>query len=166
MRDCRVSTIYEGTTQVQALDLLGRKIMLDQGRAMNAMIAEIDAFCEGHQAHARIGAHAQLLRGKLADWQALVGEVGSAAMKDPDEAGSASVDFLLYSGYVLVAWYWLRLVLTAEQKLANGGDVSFCQGKFKAADFYFARLLPRTLALATSIRAGGNSLMAMTDEEF
>jgi len=166
MRDCRVSTIYEGTTQVQALDLLGRKIMLDQGRAMNAMIAEIDAFCEQHQVHTRIGAHAQLLRGKLADWQALAGEVGTAAMKDPDEAGAASVDFLLYSGYVLLAWYWLRLTLAAEQKLANDGDAHFCQGKFKAADFYFARLLPRTLALAASIRAGGSSLMAVTDEEF
>jgi alkylation response protein AidB-like acyl-CoA dehydrogenase len=166
MRDCRVSTIYEGTTQVQALDLLGRKIMLDQGRAINALIAEIDTFCEQHQDHVRIGPHANTLRGKLTDWKALAGEIGVAAMKNPDEAGAASVDFLMYSGYVLVAWYWLRLVLAAERKLAEGGDANFCQGKFKAADFYFARLLPRTLALAASIRAGGSSLMAVADEEF
>lgn len=140
--------------------------MLDQGRAMNALIAEIDTFCEQHLSHARIGSHAHVLRGKLTDWQALAGEIGMAAMKNPDEAGAASVDFLMYSGYVLVAWYWLRLVLTAERKLEQGGDADFCQGKFKAADFYFARLLPRTLALAASIRAGGSSLMAVAEEEF
>lgn len=166
MRDCRVSTIYEGTTQVQALDLLGRKIMMDQGRAMNAMIAEIDAFCMQHKSHARIGGQTQILRGKLAEWQALVGEIGVAATKNPDEAGAASVDFLMYSGYVMVGWYWLRLVLAAERKLAEGGDANFCQGKFGAAEFYFARLLPRTLALAAGIRAGGSSLMAVADEQF
>ena len=89
-----------------------------------------------------------------------------AAMQNPDEAGAASVDFLMYSGYVLVAWYWLRLVLAAEQKLSRGGDVNFCHGKFRAANFYFARLLPRTLTLAAGIRAGGSSLMAVSDEEF
>ena len=54
----------------------------------------------------------------------------------------------------------------AEQKLASGGDADFCRGKFAAADFYFARLLPRTLALAASIRAGGNSMMAIAEQEF
>jgi alkylation response protein AidB-like acyl-CoA dehydrogenase len=166
MRDCRVSTIYEGTTQVQALDLIGRKIMMDQGRAMRELAEEIDAFCAGLESHARIGGEAKVLRTKLVEWQQLAAEVGAAAMKNPDEAGAASVDFLMYSGYVVVGWYWLRLVLAAEQKLASDGDADFCNGKFKAAAFFFARLLPRTQGLATAIRAGADSMMSFADAEF
>ena len=87
-------------------------------------------------------------------------------MKFPDEAGAASVDFLMYSGYVVVGWYWLRLVLAAERKLAAGGDADFCNGKCKAAAFYFARLFPRTLALAATIRAGADSMMGIVEVEF
>jgi alkylation response protein AidB-like acyl-CoA dehydrogenase len=166
MRDCRVSTIYEGTTQVQALDLLGRKIMMDQGRALRGLVADMDHFCDEHADHPRIGADTATLKEKLVEWQQLAADVSVAALRNPDEAGAASVDFLMYSGYVLVAWYWSRLVLTAEQKLATSGDPDFCHGKFKAARFYFERLLPRTLSLAACIRSGGESLMTMTDSEF
>jgi alkylation response protein AidB-like acyl-CoA dehydrogenase len=166
MRDCRVSTIYEGTTQVQALDLLGRKIMMDQGRALRGLVADMDHFCDEHADHPRIGADTATLKEKLVEWQQLAADVSVAALRNPDEAGAASVDFLMYSGYVLVAWYWLRLVLTAEQKLATSGDPDFCHGKFKAARFYFERLLPRTLSLAACIRSGGESLMTMADSEF
>lgn len=166
MRDCRVSTIYEGTTQVQAMDLIGRKVMLDKGVALTKQVADITALCEALAGHERIGEQAGLLHTKVQEWLELAGEIGRAALQRPEEAGSAAVDFLMYSGYVVVGFYWLKLVLAAEQRLAAGGDADFCQGKFKAADYYFTRLLPRTLALAASIRAGATDVMAMAESEF
>lgn len=166
MRDCRVTTIYEGTTQVQAMDLIGRKVMLDKGAALTSLVADIRAFCDAHIAHPRVSAHAASLRNKAQEWHQLAAETGMAALNAPDEAGAASVDFLMYSGYVVVGFYWLKLALAAEEKLAAGGDPGFCHGKFKAADFYFRRLLPRTLSLAVTLRAGAGSLMEMNEEEF
>lgn len=163
MRDCRVSTIYEGTTQVQAMDLIGRKVLGDRGATLHGLVEEIGAFCDQHAA---LGAHAQTLQAKLREWEQLAQGVGAAAAKNPDEVGAASVDFLMYSGYVLLGYYWLRLALTAETKLRAGGDADFCYGKLKTADYYFARILPRTLTLAASIRAGAASLMALSEREF
>jgi hypothetical protein len=86
-------------------------------------------------------------------------------MKSPDEVGSASVDYLMYSGYVVLAWMWGRMATLAKAKLTEGDDV-FYQAKVATAHFYFQKLLPRTASLKATIETGADSLMALSDEQF
>ena len=100
-------------------------------------------------------------------WGALTQKIGMAAMKNPDEVGAASVDYLMYSGYVTLAYFWLRMALVAEQKLAAGaGEAAFYQAKLQTAHFYFARILPRTLSHEVAMLSGADNLMAMKAGDF
>lgn len=156
-RDARIALIYEGTTQIQALDLLGRKVMMDGGAALTELVGRIEVTCTGLWDDALLGGHARMLREVSREWLELAGGIGERAAKDPQEVGAASVDFLMYSGWVLLAWCWLRMVDAARR-----GDVEtdpFLSGKLRTADFFFERLLPRTRSLAITIRAGAGSLM-------
>ena len=160
VRDTRITLIYEGTTQIQALDLLGRKVMGDAGAGLTELVGEIRETCERLQDDARLGARAQALLALCDEWAALAADVGGRAMSDPREIGAASVDFLMYSGWVLMGWCWLRVLECAT------GDDAFHAGKRAAGDFYFERMLPRTRTLAETIRADAGSLMDIDAEAF
>ncbi len=163
VRDARITLIYEGTTQIQALDLMGRKTLADQGRTLIAFGEEIARSCADARAvgDERLTAMAGMLETAVSDWGGLAFAVGSAAQADPDEIGAASVDFLMCSGYVLVGWMWLRSALAARDGAA--GD-AFLRGKLDTARFYFDRLLPRTAGHAASIRSGAANLMTVEPE--
>lgn len=164
VRDTRITLIYEGTTQIQALDLLGRKILRDQGKALLDFIAEVKEFCAAQKSNAALAPYRERLEALLQQWGELALEVGARTQEDLDELGAASVDFLMYSGYVALAYFWARMVVVASAKLAAGDD-AFLRGKLKTASFYYQRLLPRVDALAQCIRAGAPSLMAPTPDE-
>ncbi|WP_207934903.1 acyl-CoA dehydrogenase C-terminal domain-containing protein, partial [Pseudomonas aeruginosa] len=84
-----------------------------------------------------------------------------------DEVGAASVDYLMFSGYVTLAYFWLRIALVAREKLdAGSGEAAFYEAKLATADFYFSRLLPRTAAHAAAIQAGAAGLMSLSAEQF
>ena len=166
-RDTRISTLYEGTTGIQALDLLGRKVLGSNGELLGVYIKEISDYCAAfngneHQQHWR-----DTLKGYMQQWQELTHHVGSQAATNPDELGAASVDYLMYSGYVAFAYYWLRMANTASTKLAEGAtETDFYQGKIETARFFFERLLPRSQSHAAGVKAGAASLMSIAESMF
>ncbi|NHV25904.1 acyl-CoA dehydrogenase C-terminal domain-containing protein [Burkholderia sp. D-99] len=163
LRDCRIATLYEGTTGVQALDLLGRKVLATQGKLMAPIVEEMLAFCQQHRGRPMV----DVLKRKLSDLERLTGEIATVVRTNPDALGSASVDYLMYAGYVLLSWLWARAAIRADEMIAEGrGDTAFLRAKVHTAEFYFARLLPRTEALALSMRADAQVLMSMDVDGF
>ncbi len=162
-RDARITTIYEGTTQIQALDLLGRKIFQLQGVGLKLFLDEIGAFCKHHSGDTSMAEFITPLAAKAQEWSVLTQTVGKAAAGNPDELGAASVDYLYYSGYIVLAYCWARSVAAAE---SGKHSDSFKEAKRRTARFYFQRILPRTTAHAGSISAGAASLMEMPDSLF
>ena len=158
-RDARITTLYEGTTGIQALDLLGRKIMQLQGAGLRHFLGMVEAFCAGHADDAALAEFVGPLAEKAKDWQALTMEIGRSAMANADEVGAASVDYLFYSGYVALAYWWARAVATADASPTASQDLK--TAKRETARFYFARVLPRTLAHAAAIRSGARPLLAL-----
>lgn len=162
-RDARITTLYEGTTGIQALDLMGRKTAGTQGAGLKLFLAEIEAFLRTNESNAAVAPFIAPLRERCAEWAQLTREILQRASQDPEEIGAASYDYLFYSGYVTLAYWWARSVASAE---ASSHGATFKQGKRETAEFYFARILPRTLAHAAAIRSGAASLMTMDAERF
>ena len=167
VRDARITRLYEGTTGIQALDLLGRKVLMSQGEALKPFTKQIHKFCQAHEGDAAMAEFVTPLAKLNAEWGEITMAVGMKAMQDREEVGAASVDYLMYSGYVTLAFFWARAAQAAHQALAgNPDDAAFYRAKLDTARFYYQRLLPRTRAHAEMIRAGGESLMAMQAEDF
>jgi len=162
-RDARITTIYEGTTGIQALDLLGRKILQTQGSGLKQFLEQISAFCHAQAQNAALSEFIAPLAVATKEWADLTQEVGKRAMGNADEVGVNAVDYLFYSGYVALAYFWARSVAAADAS-THGED--FKQAKRSTARFYFARILPRTLTHAAALRAGAASLMGMPAAQF
>jgi alkylation response protein AidB-like acyl-CoA dehydrogenase len=157
-RDARITTLYEGTTQIQALDLLGRKIVQLQGAGMRRFLAMIQSFCETHQKDATLTEFVLPLAEVTRQWGELTIEVGRKAATNGDEIGAASVDYLFYSGYVALAYWWARSVATAD---AGDHPAEFRKMKRDTARFYFARILPRINTHAAAMRSGVGTLSGL-----
>ncbi|MDD0967074.1 MULTISPECIES: acyl-CoA dehydrogenase C-terminal domain-containing protein [Pseudomonas] len=167
VRDCRIAPIYEGTNGIQALDLLGRKVLGSQGKLLRNFTKIVHKFCAANTGHSQLGEFVAQLDGLNQQWGELTMKVGMAAMKNPDEVGAASVDYLMYSGYIVLGYLWLRMALVAQAQLESGeGDGDFCQGKLATCEFYFKRLLPRTAAHRSAIEAGSDCLMKLPAQLF
>ncbi|GAB3106359.1 acyl-CoA dehydrogenase [Aestuariicella hydrocarbonica] len=163
VRDCRISMLYEGTTGIQALDLLGRKVLMSQGEIMKPFTKEVHKFCQANAGNPLVATLAEANK----QWGELTMKVGMAAMENPDEVGAASVDYLMFSGYVVLGYFWALAATKAQAALDEGrGDAAFYTAKVQAANFYFARILPRTESLATTMTSGASSLMDMDVESF
>ena len=157
-RDARITTIYEGTTGIQALDLLGRKTMQLQGAGLQQFLKMIQAFCTQHAADASMTEFILPLAEIAKQWGELTMEVGKKAMANADEVGAASVDYLFYSGYVALAFWWAKAVAAAD---AGTHPADFKTMKRETARFYFARILPRTQSHAAAMRSGSGNLLAL-----
>ncbi|GGA68943.1 acyl-CoA dehydrogenase [Arenimonas soli] len=162
-RDARITTIYEGTTGIQALDLLGRKTMQLQGAGLQMFMKMIQEFCTEHAADESLTEFVLPLAEIAKQWGELTMEVGKKAMANADEVGAASVDYLFYSGYVALAYWWARAVVAAEA--GSHGD-GFKKAKRETARFYFARILPRTQTHAAAMRSGAGNLLALDEALF
>ena len=162
VRDARITTIYEGTTQIQALDLLGRKIMGLQAAGLRHFLGEIGAFVKAQAGNAALAEFTGPLARLAGEWEQLTREIGESAMKDPEQVGAAAVDYLYYSGYVTLAYFWARQIAA----LGASHSEDFRASKLATARFWFQRIVPRTLTHVASIRAGSASLMAMSDAQF
>ena len=169
-RDARITPIYEGTTGIQALDLLGRKVLMNEGRNLQKLTQMINRFCEENSGNEAMAACVAPLVESNKVWSDLTQEVSGRAMKNFNEVGAASVDYLMYSGYVLVGYFWAKMARVAQDKLAAEGvsarDRDFYTAKIKTARFYMDKILPRTATLAATIRTGSESLMDMDAELF
>jgi hypothetical protein len=166
VRDTRIAQIYEGTNGIQAMDLIGRKVLGSGGKLLMGFTAMIDQFCQANEG----GANADFIKTLASyndEWVGLSMKIGEKAMENPDEAGAAAVDYLMYSGYVALAYFWARMAVLAQQKIAAAeGDTAFYQAKLMTARFYFDRLLPRTQAHKQAILSGSDNLMEMPEELF
>tara|TARA_B110000879_G_scaffold209581_1_gene297677 strand:- start:1328 stop:3139 length:1812 start_codon:yes stop_codon:yes gene_type:complete len=173
LRDSRIATLYEGTTGIQALDLVGRKVLMDKFAQLNIFTGEMFAFAtqflpwkaQGKNKAMRKQAWAVT---KLAlKWRYLGFRLGMRGKKNPDNVGAASVDFLMFSGYAYMAFMWLQMSAAAHRQLQAGeGDKQFLEAKLHTAEFFFARILPRADAHAKTMGANVDSVMGMPTSYF
>ncbi|WP_445157170.1 acyl-CoA dehydrogenase C-terminal domain-containing protein [Halomonas sp. E14] len=167
VRDARITRLYEGTTGIQALDLLGRKVLMSQGESLKVFTKEIHKFCQAEEGNSELAEFIAPLAKLNAEWGELTMGIGMKAMNDREEVGAASVDYLMYSGYVALGYLFARAAKQAKATLAAGTqETAFYEAKVHTARFYFQRLLPRTRAHAQMIQAGAGSLMALGAEDF
>ncbi len=157
-RDARITTIYEGTTGIQALDLLGRKTLHTQGAGLKRFIGLIDALVAAEPD----GEFSARLKETAALWAAVTREIGGAAGGDPDAVGAASVDYLFLSAYACLAYWWAESARVARAS----GDANLAKAKTETARFYFDRILPRVAQHAAAIRGGSANLMALDADLF
>jgi len=157
VRDVRIAQIYEGTNGIQALDLLGRKVVADGGAGLRRFCALMREAAEGP--------YATELRCAIERLEATSDWLLEQARRDPAEIGAASVDYLHLFGYTAYAWLWARMAHLADRRHAEEPDFYYA-GKRATAEFFFRRLLPRTLSLEASIRAGSAPLYLLEDAQF
>jgi acyl-CoA dehydrogenase len=158
VRDCRIAQIYEGTNGIQALDLLGRKVLADQGAKLRKFSAILQQFCKENQDRAELAEFIAPLVQLMKDVGEASMKIGMAAMQDRDEVGAAATDYLRLIGHLTYAWLWARMAA-----VSLGHDDDFHKGKVATARFYFAKLLPETQALIAQLKSGAKSLMAGAD---
>jgi cellobiose-specific phosphotransferase system component IIB len=161
-RDTRICTMYEGTTGIQAIDLLARKIMGSNGELLNVFTQDIKEYCSKVRATSMFNSWTNALDSHVDEWLQITKDIGQAAANKPDELGAASVDYLMYSGYVTVGYFWLQMAVVAQNKLDEGtSEKEFYEAKILTARFYFDRMLTRTRSLVSAIHTGSDNLMEM-----
>lgn len=166
-RDARITTIWEGTTGIQALDLLGRKILGSDGMALADMTDRITTYCEAHGENQELLRFTGALRRLVTEWKQLTRTLLERARSDREEIGAASVDYLMYSGYVVLGYFWGLMAATALRKLSGPDpDRGFHEAKLGCANFYFDRLLPRTGMHLQCMLSGAASVMTMSEAQF
>lgn len=167
VRDTRIACLYEGTTEIQALDLLGRKVLGTQGAMLKDFTKIIHKFAEANKDNAELAQFIEPLAKLNKEWGELTMQIGMKAMQNPDEVGAAAVDYMYFSGYVTLAYLWARMALLAQQQLAAGStEVDFYNAKITTARFYFKKILPRVRSHVDVIAGGLDSLMALDAEHF
>ncbi|MBT4214164.1 MAG: acyl-CoA dehydrogenase [Porticoccaceae bacterium] len=173
LRDSRIATLYEGTTGIQALDLVGRKVLLDRLKQLNVFTGEMLSFAKGCMPWTAAGRDKTVRNqawqvAKLAmRWRFLAYKLGAGAKKRPDSVGAGSVDFLMFSGYAYMAYMFARMSKVATAQLVAGeGDSVFLQEKLHTATFFFDRILPRADMHAKTMKASTDSVMAMPTKYF
>ncbi|WP_417513497.1 acyl-CoA dehydrogenase C-terminal domain-containing protein [Marinobacter sp.] len=165
VRDCRITQIYEGTNGIQALDLMGRKVVGSQGKLYELFAEDMAGFIEENSGEESLRPYLEPLAAALERLSDVTEHVIKQASENPDAVGAASVDYLDLFGLTALGYMWARIVKAAAPKA--GDDTSgFYSGKLKTARFYYDRLLPKTVSLAEGIRSGSESMMALTAEEF
>jgi alkylation response protein AidB-like acyl-CoA dehydrogenase len=168
VRDARINMIYEGTNTIQSLDLLGRKVLMDNGAKLKKFGKMVQQFIEDHGTK---DAYAEFVN-PLADLgdkvTKLTTELGMKAFGNQDEAGAAAVSYLRVAGHLVYAYFWARMAVIALDKVTKDGDKvdPFYTAKLHVARFYFAKLLPETAAEIRKARAGAGPVMAMPAEMF
>jgi alkylation response protein AidB-like acyl-CoA dehydrogenase len=168
VRDARINMIYEGTNTVQSLDLLGRKVLADNGKKLKAFGKRIAAFVEEEGVNEAMQEFVNPLADLGDKVTKLTTELGMKAFGNADEVGAAAVDYLRVIGHLCFAYFFARMAKIALAKQKEHGDKvdPFYTAKLATARFYFAKLLPETASLIRSARAGVASLMAMEEALF
>ena len=167
VRDARIATIYEGTTGIQALDFTGRKVLGSGGELLRNFTKEIHLFCKENAQNDALKHFITPLMALNQKWADLTLHIGTKALENADEAGAASVDYLMFSGYACLAYFWAKAALTAQQGLASDSEESdFYEAKLHTASFYYDRILPRTLVCEAGILSGAANLMSVSAEQF
>ncbi len=167
MRDARILTIYEGTTGIQALDLMGRKMLRDKGQAMDELIAEMKTLSADLDA---VGGDVAALADSLA---AALGSLAEATAwylqnvtEDPDLGSAVGVDYMMMAGNVACAWLMGKSALAAQRHIDAGSSDLFYGHKIKTALFFAEHILPRSAGQLQMVKAGSASVMAIDADVF
>ncbi len=164
VRDARINMIYEGTNTIQSLDLLGRKVLADNGKRLKTFGKRIAEFIEEEGTNEAMQEFVNPLADLGDKVTKLTTELGLKALANADEVGGAAVDYLRIVGHLSFAYLFARMAKIALEKQASGD--AFYTAKLATARFYFAKLLPETSGLIRSARAGVAPLMAMDEALF
>jgi alkylation response protein AidB-like acyl-CoA dehydrogenase len=165
-RDARIPQIYEGANGIQALDLVGRKLPEGTGRLLRRFFHPVDRYIAERAADPAMAEFVGPLARAFGKLQQATAWVARMGLKDPEEAGAASTDYLRLFALVAAGWMWARMVEAARAKAAAGDADGFCAAKVKTARFFFQRMLPETNALFITVTSGKRSLMDLEAEAF
>jgi alkylation response protein AidB-like acyl-CoA dehydrogenase len=168
VRDARIAMIYEGANGIQALDLVGRKLGMNGGRAVMALFKEIGDFCEENRSDEKLAPFTKGLKKGLNDLQASTMWFMQNAMAKPDNAGAGSTDYMHLFGLVVIGYMWAKIAKAAEAGLAGGAGEreDFLKNKLVTAKFFMERLMPETALRKTRIEAGADTVMELAAEAF
>jgi alkylation response protein AidB-like acyl-CoA dehydrogenase len=159
VRDNRINMIYEGTNTIQSLDLLGRKILGNNGATLKKFGKVISALIAEEGVNEKMAEFINPLAYLADQMTKFTTELGFKGFQNPDEVGAAAVDYLRVAGHLVFGYFWARMAQTALREIAAGNADAFYLAKLQTARFYFAKLFPETATLMRTARAGSKSLM-------
>ncbi|WP_394788011.1 acyl-CoA dehydrogenase C-terminal domain-containing protein [Rhodoferax sp.] len=159
VRDNRINMIYEGTNTIQSLDLLGRKILGNNGATLKKFGRLVAALVEEEGVNEKMGEFITPIAILGDQVTKLTTEVGFKGFQNADEVGAAAVDYLRVAGHLVFGYFWARMAQVALREIAAGNTDQFYLAKLQTARFYFAKLFPETATLMRTIRSGSKSLM-------
>ncbi|MEZ2131116.1 MULTISPECIES: acyl-CoA dehydrogenase C-terminal domain-containing protein [unclassified Sinorhizobium] len=168
VRDARITMIYEGTNGIQALDLVGRKLALNGGRAVMALFKEIGDFCEENRADEKMTFFTKHLKKGLNDLQAATMWFMQHAMAKPDNAGAGSTDYMHLFGLVILGYMWAKMAKAAEDGVVSGDAARevYLRNKLVTARFFMERIMPETVLRRARIETGAETMMTLPAEAF
>ncbi|HEX5389760.1 MAG TPA: acyl-CoA dehydrogenase C-terminal domain-containing protein, partial [Burkholderiaceae bacterium] len=159
VRDNRINMIYEGTNTIQSLDLLGRKVLGNNGATLKKFGKLIGALIAEEGVNEKMAEFINPLAILAEQMTKFTTEIGFKGLQNPDEVGAAAVDYLRVAGHLVMGYFWARMAQTALREIANGNTDPFYAAKLQTARFYFAKLFPETATLMRTARAGSKVLM-------
>ncbi len=166
VRDARITMIYEGANGIQALDLVGRKLPKDGGRAVTAFFGEISGFLAANKEDAALAPYLAPLKTALGQLQQATMWLMQNAMKNPDNAGAASNDYMHLFGLTALGYMWARIVKAVLARQAKGASNEALDSKLTLAKFFNARMLPEAGACLARLSSGAETLMALPAAAF
>jgi hypothetical protein len=166
VHDARISMIYEGANGVQALDLVGRKLPRDGGRAIMAFFAEVSAFAKENAGNEAMKPYIAPLSTALGHLQQATGWLMQNAMTKPDNAGAAATDYMHLFGLVAFGYMWARMAKVAQDKIAADGATPYLTTKLVTGRFFMERMLPETHVHLARIQSGCATTMELAAEAF
>jgi alkylation response protein AidB-like acyl-CoA dehydrogenase len=159
VRDNRINMIYEGTNTIQSLDLLGRKVLGNNGATLQKFGKLIGKLVEEEGVNEKMAEFITPIAVLGDQMTKFTTELGFKGFQNPDEVGAAAVDYLRVAGHLVFGYFWARMAQTALREIANGNTDPFYLAKVQTARFYFAKLFPETASLMRTARAGSKVLM-------
>ena len=159
VRDARINMIYEGTNTVQSLDLLGRKILGNNGATLKKFGKLIGALVAEEGVNEKMSEFVTPIAVLGEQMTKFTTEIGFKGFQNPDEVGAAAVDYLRVAGHLVFGYFWARMAQVALREIAAGNKDPFYVGKLQTARFYFAKLFPETESLMRSARSGSKVVM-------
>ena len=159
VRDARINMIYEGTNTIQSLDLLGRKILGNNGASLKKFGKLVAQLVEAEGVNEKMAEFINPLAYLGDQMTKFTTEIGFKGFQNPDEVGAAAVDYLRVAGHLVFAYFFARMASVALKEIAAGNTDPFYQAKLQTARFYFAKLFPETASLMRTARAGSKVLM-------
>jgi hypothetical protein len=166
VRDARIAMIYEGANGIQALDLVGRKLPRDGGRAVMAFFSDVGAYAKEHGADEAMKPYVAPLSTALGHLQQATTWLMQNAMMKPDNAGAAATDYLQLFGFVTLGYMWAKMARVALDKIAAGGTTPYLSTKLVTGRFFMERMLPETALHLARIQTGCAATMELPAEAF